>query len=522
MPVTGLLKTLLVAVPLLVLSGCATSPATTADEPTSTTSAGNPFAAAPVASSAEDNPFASKPSDRHAAILFGDAAPATPRPAHHTDANAYAPIVQVAARTPAATTPAEVMPTETTPVETSPAETALTETTPPPMRVARTTSAANPFADTAATHTIEATAFAPLARPLEAPAPVPTPPVPDPAPTPAAPAPIPASAPESAPAPTLPVATETAAADDNPFVRKPSSVHAAVLFGDSQPSDAPRASDRERTRNGFAPARPVPETPTQTVAESAHPPLLQSDGAITAVGPGDTLELTVFGQPDLSSRITVTADGEITVPFLGHLRVAGESPSAIARRVEAGLQRGGYLRDPQVSIEVTQIRSRVVSILGEVGQSGRYPIEGRLSLLELLAMAGGLKDAASDTIVLMRRTADAQTGESRIEIPIGNRSIPSPAVENLMLQAGDVVYVPMAQRFFVYGEVNQPGAYPVERGMNVMRAVSLAGGLSNRASDRRILIQRPDETTDKITSIQADLGDEIRPGDVILVKERWF
>lgn len=245
-------------------------------------------------------------------------------------------------------------------------------------------------------------------------------------------------------------------------------------------------------------------------------------GAIRSVGPGDVLNIVVFGQPELTSNVTVTVDGEITVPLLGVLRVTGDSPSAIARRIEKGMSDGGYLRNPRVSVEVSQVRSKVASILGEVYRPGRYAIEGNLSLLELLALAGGVRPGASEQAVLMRRGAQEGDAEQRITLTVGTRNMPTQALEDTELQPDDVVYVPLAPRFFVYGEVGNPGAYPMEKGMNVMRALSLAGGLSPRASERRMSIKRTDDKTGQTEEIKAKLDDVIVPGDVLYVDERWF
>ncbi|CDM25448.1 Capsule polysaccharide export protein [Castellaniella defragrans 65Phen] len=268
------------------------------------------------------------------------------------------------------------------------------------------------------------------------------------------------------------------------------------------------------------PPATVQAPPALTQAGAVAAPL--NGAAVSTIGPGDVLQLLIYGQPELNARITVTQDGEITVPFLGVLRVDGQSPSAVARRIEKGLRDGGFLRDPQVSIEVAQVRSRVVSVLGQVERAGRYAIEGHLSLLELLAQAGGLRNDAAETLVVMRQSGPPDAGRQRIEVALGSRTVPSPAVQDLQLQPGDVVYVPLAPRFFVYGEVGHPGAYPMEKDMNVMRAVSLAGGLNPRASDSRISISRNDEKSGKLDTFKVDMGDPVLPGDVIHVDERWF
>lgn len=269
---------------------------------------------------------------------------------------------------------------------------------------------------------------------------------------------------------------------------------------------------------GLASAQVTPEAAEPIPSRNAA----VSGGAVSAIGPGDVLHIVVFGQPDLTSHVTVTVDGEITVPLLGVLRVTDESPSAVARRIEQGMRDGGYLRNPQVSVEVMQVRSRVASILGEVQRPGRYSIEGRLSLLELMALAGGVRPGAAEDVVLIRRGPQPGAEEQRIEVTVGNRDVPTPAVQDIELQPGDVVYVPQAPRFFIYGEVGQPGAYPMEKGMNVMRAISLAGGLNARASERRISIKRTDEKTGETQSIRVKPEDPVQAGDVLYVDERWF
>lgn len=245
-------------------------------------------------------------------------------------------------------------------------------------------------------------------------------------------------------------------------------------------------------------------------------------GAIASVGPGDTLYLTVYGQPELAAQVTIDASGRIVVPFLGELQVGGNAPSAIARRIADGLREQGYLNNPQVAIEVIRVRSRIASVLGDVAQPGRYPLEGPLTVLELLSKAGGLKETADDVAVVLRRDADAEGGQRRIEVFVGNRRLPDRPLQDLPLQAGDIVYVPQAKKFYVYGEVTRAGAYPMEPGLNVMKALSLAGGLTQRASERRIDISRQDLLSGELQKIRAKLDDPVAPGDVIYVDERFF
>ncbi len=242
-------------------------------------------------------------------------------------------------------------------------------------------------------------------------------------------------------------------------------------------------------------------------------------GIIGAVGPGDTLTIDILGQQGGQAQGTVDADGKVVVPLLGAVPVAGLTPAAIGRKVAEGLRSQGFMRDPQVSVEVVTVRSRVVSVLGQVERPGRYPLDSRLSVLELLAIAGGSTNTAGDTAVLIRGN---DSERRRIQLYVGNRQSPSQAIQDTDLQPGDVVFVPQAPRFYISGAVSAAGAYPVEQGLTVMRAVALAGGLTPRASDSRIDINRTDVLTGAVTKKRVELTDSVQAGDVIVVNERIF
>ncbi len=261
------------------------------------------------------------------------------------------------------------------------------------------------------------------------------------------------------------------------------------------------------------PGRLAPETVVPSTVVS---------GAIASVGPGDTLYLNVFGHPDMNAQVTVGADGSIVAPLVGPMPVGGQSPADIGRQIGRLLVERGYLREAQVAVEVVKVRSRIASILGEVTRPGRYPIEGRLTVLELLAMAGGLKETAGESVTLLRRGDKAANEAERIDLYVGGRTPSSRPIDDADLQAGDIVMVPEVARFFVYGEVLRGGSYPMEPGLTVMRALSIAGGLSARGSDRRLAINRTDPDTKKVEKLRAELTDVIRPGDVLHVDERLF
>jgi len=274
----------------------------------------------------------------------------------------------------------------------------------------------------------------------------------------------------------------------------------------------------------------TPTDPTKTGEIMSAPPGTLSTLALpssvvtnTRVGSGDVLRVTVFGQPDLSAEVGVNDKGVLTLPLIGGIDVTGLTTSEISARVAEALRKGQYLRNPEVSVEVVQLRSQMVSVLGEVSRPGRYPIPGHLSVLELLATAGGLTAQADQSVTLLRRKTDNSGTESDARIPIllGETRSTERSPLDVELSNGDVVYVNKKKLFYIHGEVNRPGSYPMEQDMNVMRAISLGGGMTQRASQRRIYINR--EMPDKgVEEIKAKLTDPVLPGDVVYVNESLF
>lgn len=245
----------------------------------------------------------------------------------------------------------------------------------------------------------------------------------------------------------------------------------------------------------------------------------------TRVGSGDVLRITVFGQPDLSAEVGVNDKGSVAVALVGNIQVAGLTISEAAARIADALRTGGYLLKPEVSVEAIQLRSQLVSVLGEVRQPGRYPIPGRLTVLELLATAGGLTEQAEATVTVLRRpegVAGATDGDGeRIPVRLGDATgIPTRTQLDVELRTGDVVYVERKKLFYIHGEVNRPGAYPMEPGMSVMRAIALGGGMTQRASTRRIDINRTVNGASQ--AIRSGMASPLQPGDVVFINESLF
>jgi len=241
------------------------------------------------------------------------------------------------------------------------------------------------------------------------------------------------------------------------------------------------------------------------------------DHHMSELGPGDSISIQIFGQPDITS-LYVGDDGTISVPLAGPVQVGGVSPVEAAQRVAKALKSGGYFVDPHVTLLVTQSRSQLVSVLGEVQTSGRYVITPRTTVIELLAQAGGVKDTAAEVGYLLR--SDASGRVDRIPVSLNGISTAQGALPNPTLMGGDSLVVPRAEHFFVYGEVATPGMYRLEPNMSVLQAIARAGGVNARGSERRIQLKR--QINGQIKAFKPKATDLVQAEDIIQVKESIF
>lgn len=225
------------------------------------------------------------------------------------------------------------------------------------------------------------------------------------------------------------------------------------------------------------------------------------------LGPGDTVHVTVFGQADLTTDARLSERGTIDMPLVGQVRIGGETSADAARTIAAALKKGQFLKQPQVTVALTAVRSRQVSLLGMVAHPGRYPIEeAHLAIADVIAAAGGIAPGGSDTVTVIR---DGET--QKVNALAGD----------FFLKPGDTVYVDRAPVFYIYGEVTRSGAYPVTPNMTVMQAISVGGGITPRGSDRRVKLRRVG-ADGKVVEKDAGLQDIVKANDVIYVKESIF
>jgi polysaccharide biosynthesis/export protein len=257
---------------------------------------------------------------------------------------------------------------------------------------------------------------------------------------------------------------------------------------------------------------PVPSLPGVPAAANAVGPL-------TPLGPGDSVTMHVFGQPDMDTVLGVADDGTIRVPLAGAIQVGGSSPETAARRVEKAFKDGGFFVDPHVTLTVTQSLSQRVSVLGEVKTPGRYPVDAKTTIIDLLAQAGGETEFASDTVYVLR--TDPTGSVKRYPVNVKGLVGAGPSTPTQLLRAGDSVYVPRAAQFFILGEVQKPSMYKLEPNLTVLQAISLAGGVTPKGSDRRVEIKRAGKNGEQVV-IKPKPNDLVQPEDVIRVKESIF
>jgi polysaccharide export outer membrane protein len=236
------------------------------------------------------------------------------------------------------------------------------------------------------------------------------------------------------------------------------------------------------------------------------------------LGPGDIVTVSVHGHPDLTTTLDIGGDGRIAVPLAGPVQVGGLSTAAAATKVAAALRQGGFLNNPQVTVALTESRSQQVSVLGEVRSPGRYAIGAQLTLMDALALAGGITPSSGPVAYLLRR---GKKGTTRTELDLDKLARGQGDFAILELQPGDTLMVPKAEHFYIYGEVKSPNMYPLKPDTTVMQALSLAGGLTDRGSDKRVEIRRRDQEG-RMRQVPADLTDVVKPDDILYVKERFF
>lgn len=235
------------------------------------------------------------------------------------------------------------------------------------------------------------------------------------------------------------------------------------------------------------------------------------------VGERDVLKITVYDNPDLTTVARVSGEGTILFPLIGEVKVSGLTIPQIAKKV-ADLLADGYIVNPQVIVFIEEFKSKKVTVIGEVLKPGLYELPGQTTVLELLSKAGGLTKDSGDRVIVKRKSPQ---GEQSLEINLRQLIEKGDTSIDVTLQDGDSIYIPKAGFFYVTGEVKKPDAYKFEEGTTVIKAVTMAGGFTDKAATKRIKIKRKEDGKEVLLE-KVGFDDLIKPDDVIIVPESFF
>jgi len=284
------------------------------------------------------------------------------------------------------------------------------------------------------------------------------------------------------------------------------------------------------------------ETTRRAIAEGAA--RLDASARDYKVGPEDELEISVFEweQPGKTRTVVtrVAQSGVVALPVLGTLHVAGLTVEEITDLLVRRLRDDGILRDPRVTVRVTDFRSKRVAVLGAVEEPGVYGLRrNATTLLGALALAGGLDERAGQVAYIIRspaivppsRGAEGIGSAAEQVIPVDLHELleEGRAAADLVLENGDVVHVPEAKQFFVLGFVQEPGGYPLSRPTTLLEGIALAGGLREReASPGACVLRRKSDEGEQLFAVDLDAiarGKSpdiyLRPNDVIEVRQTF-
>ena len=234
---------------------------------------------------------------------------------------------------------------------------------------------------------------------------------------------------------------------------------------------------------------PLAPTTQPSVAAPKEAKRIETNASALVLGPGDEVQVTVYGAPDLSGRSQVSADGNISMPLIGYVRVAGLSSSEAEGAIAAKLRQNKVVNYPQVSIYVKEYGSSGISVTGEVAKPGLYSALGPHRLFDVLQDAGGTTDKAASMVMISHRD---QKDETTVHI---SKDPAEMATSNVELQPGDTVVVPKAGIVYVLGEVTRPGGYVLNStgGITVLQVVAAAGGPTHLASAGKTRLLRRSE-----------------------------
>jgi polysaccharide export outer membrane protein len=252
---------------------------------------------------------------------------------------------------------------------------------------------------------------------------------------------------------------------------------------------------------------------------TATAPVRAAPAAEYRLGAGDVVRITVFQNPELTLESRLTEGGQISFPLLGAVRLGGLSVTEAEKVLVDGLTKGNFLRNPQVTIIVLQVRGSQANVLGQFNRPGRYPLEmAETRLSDLVALAGGVAPGGADVIVI----TGLRNGQAfREEVDLPALFAPGGQARDIVVRNGDAIWVDRQPIVYIYGEVQRPGPMRLERGLTLLQALATGGGLTPRGTEKGIRVHRK-SADGQIEVSQPAMTDLLREGDVVFVRESLF
>ena len=245
--------------------------------------------------------------------------------------------------------------------------------------------------------------------------------------------------------------------------------------------------------------------------------VLAEDQASYLLGANDQIEVRVFREADLSTLARIQADNSILLPVVGTVIVGGLSEQDAVARIQQALISGGVVQDPAVTIRIVEYASKRIAVLGYAMSPGSYYLDRPSTISDILAKAGGAQVEGADFLYYTDydpKTAQSQkhtlniqellgAGDSNLDKPVGD---------------GDIIFIPKAPVFYIYGQVRQPGVYRLYPGMTAEQALATAGGVSEMGKASKL--RKRDSKSGKMVSV--GLEETIAASEVFFIPERIF
>jgi len=246
--------------------------------------------------------------------------------------------------------------------------------------------------------------------------------------------------------------------------------------------------------------------------------LLIGAGAATAqtpdtgyvLGPDDSVQVIVYGQPEFGVATRIKSDGTIVMPLIGTLKAAGMTNISLAKAVTDKLTGSGFLKNPIVNVEIGSYVSKSVNVAGKVTAPGIYPLDRPYHALDILLKSGWIRENGASYVYLRRPGSP----EIRLDVEGLVRGDDS---KDPLLRPGDTLFVPDADQFYISGQINRPGTLPLLPNLTIRQALVLAGGVTATGSANKVGLIRGGAK-----EVDADPSQLVQKNDVIVVKERLF